>query len=128
MKKHINYEFHHLGIPTSVEGENEKFSEKTGMYTYDNPGQFKIQWHRFTQDSPLPNLIKTVPHVAFKVDNLQEAIAGEELLLAPYEPIDDYFVAIINDCGVPIELIQTTLSDEEIWERAKNKQGSLYRA
>jgi hypothetical protein len=28
-------------------------------------------------------------------------------------------VAIIEDGGVPIELIQTNLSDEEIWNRAK---------
>lgn len=37
------------------------------------------------------------------------------MILGPYEPINDYFVAIINDAGVPVELIQTSLSDEEIW-------------
>lgn len=52
---------------------------------------------------------------------------GEEVILGPYEPIDGYFVAIINDAGVPVELVQTSLSDEEIWGRAKRGEGALYR-
>ncbi|MGM8451096.1 hypothetical protein ACS6GG_23745, partial [Enterobacter bugandensis] len=68
-----------------------------------------------------------VPHVAFKVDNLLRAIEDEEVILGPYEPIDGFFVAMINDNGAPIELIETTLSDDEIWERARSGQGDLYR-
>ncbi|MEC3939978.1 hypothetical protein VOF76_28215, partial [Leclercia adecarboxylata] len=84
-----------------------------GMYTTDNPGKFRVQWHRFKHDSPLHPLLKTVPHVAFKVNSLSAAIEGEEIILGPYEPIDGYRVAVINDAGVPIELIETTLSDDE---------------
>ncbi|AYR23372.1 VOC family protein [Herbaspirillum rubrisubalbicans] len=127
MKSNIKYEFHHAGIPTTEIKKEEKFSAKAGMYTSDNPGSFRIQWHRFTDDSPLHPLIKTLPHVAFKVDDLNAAIEGEEVILGPYEPIDDYYVAVINDRGVPIELIQTKLSDDEIWGRSKNGQGYLYR-
>ncbi|EPY5324295.1 hypothetical protein ACXDTH_004994 [Klebsiella variicola] len=58
------------------------------MYTTDNPGKFKVQWHRFTDDSPLHQLLKTVPHVAFKVDDLSAAICDEEVILGPYEPFD----------------------------------------
>ncbi|MGV3345248.1 hypothetical protein ACGVWS_05690 [Enterobacteriaceae bacterium LUAb1] len=127
MKDSVNYVFHHFGIPLQ-DGKTEGiFSAKAGMYTTDNPGKFRIQWHRFTENSPLHPLLKTVPHVAFKVDNLQEAIDGEELILGPYEPIDDYFVAVINDAGAPVELIQTSLSDEELWARARAGQGRLYR-
>ncbi|MCU6671544.1 hypothetical protein M8013_22760 [Enterobacteriaceae bacterium H4N4] len=127
MKDNIQYTFHHFGIPVNTELEHATYSEKAGMYTLDNPGKFRVQWHQFTEDSPLHPLLKTVPHVAFKVDSLAEAIAGEEVILGPYEPIDDYFVAVINDSGVPIELIQTTISDETLWERARKGQGSLYR-
>ncbi|MBJ9137603.1 hypothetical protein [Citrobacter farmeri] len=127
MKTGINYEFHHFGIPVQDGNTEGVFSEKSGMYTTDNPGKFRVQWHRFTPDSPLHPLIKTVPHVALKVDNLAEAIVGEEVILGPYEPIDGYFVAIINDAGVPIELIETTLTDDEIWNRARSGKGSLYR-
>lgn len=43
------------------------------------------------------------------------------LLLGPYEPIEDFCVAIIEDHGLPIELIQATLTDDEIWSRAATK-------
>jgi hypothetical protein len=127
MKTHIEYIFHHMGIPTDAVRENEIFSSSAGMYTSDTPGQFRIQWHRFLPTSPLHPLIQRVPHPAFKVENLQAAIEDEELLLGPYEPIDGYFVAIIRDGDVPVELIETELSDDEIWARAKAGQGSLYR-
>ncbi|MEX5411567.1 hypothetical protein GV764_02260 [Atlantibacter hermannii] len=127
MKPDIHYTFHHVGIPLQDGVQEGIYSANAGMYTTDNPGKFRVQWHRFTEDSPLHPLLKTVPHVAFKVDDLQQAIEGEEVILGPYEPIDDYFVAVINDAGVPIELIQTGLSDEELWGRARSGQGSLYR-
>jgi hypothetical protein len=47
-------------------------------------------------------------------------VAGCTLLLEPYEPIEGYRVAIIEDGDVPIGLVQTTLTDEEIWSRAKS--------
>jgi hypothetical protein len=126
MKKDIQYQFHHFGIPVQDGNTTGVHSEKAGMYTTDNPGNFRVQWHRFTNDSPLHPLIKTVPHVAFKVNDLARAIEGEEVILGPYEPIDDYLVAMINDAGVPIELIQTSLDDDELW--ARRGQGSLYRS
>lgn len=127
MKPNVQYEFHHMGIPTPVKKGEEKFSATAGIYTSDNPGKFRIQWHRFTDDTPLHPLLRELPHVAFKVNDLSAAIEGEEVLLGPYEPIDDFYVAVINDGGVPVELIQTTLADDEIWQRARQGQGSLYR-
>ncbi|GAA6120804.1 hypothetical protein [Acidovorax sp. FG27] len=127
MKPHIRYEFHHMGIPTQEPRPQEQFSQAPGMFTSDNGGRFRIQWHRFTADSPLHPLIRTVPHPAFKVDDLQAAIEGETLLLEPYEPIDGYRVAIIDDGGVPVELIETQLDDAEIWRRARSGEGTLYR-
>lgn len=127
MKPGIRYQFHHMGIPSDTPREGESYSAKAGMFTADNPGAFRIQWHRFTPDSPLHPLIRTVPHPAFKVDDLAAAIAGETLLLGPYEPIDGYRVAIIDDGGVPVELIETELPDDEIWGRARRGEGSLYR-
>jgi len=127
MKADVKYEFHHVGIPLQDGKTEGVYSEKAGMYTVDNPGKFRIQWHRFTDDSPIHPLLKTVPHVALKVDNLARAIEGEEIILGPYEPIDGYQVAVINDNGAPVELIQTKLSDAELWSRARNGQGSLYR-
>ena len=78
-----------------------------------------IQWHRFAADSSLDPLVRSLQQ-RFKVDNLDRAVVNRKLLLGPYEPITGYRVAIIDDGGMPVELIETTLTDEEIWGRATN--------
>jgi hypothetical protein len=64
-------------------------------------------------------LIQNVPHAAFKVDDLERAIAGYNVLLGPYEPIPNFRVAIIEDSGQPIEFVHTNLTDEQLWDYAK---------
>jgi len=92
------------------------------MYTSDsNCGLIRVQWHRFEQDSPLDPLIQALPHAAFKVSDLVKAVEGHKVLLGPYQPIDDFRVAIIEDAGIPVELIETTLGDDEIWQHARNQ-------
>jgi hypothetical protein len=127
VKPGLSYTFHHTGIPTDQKREGESYAASVRMYTSDNGGNFRIQWHRFEEGSPLHPLIRTLPHVAFKVEDLAAAIEGEEVILGPYEPLDGFFVAMINDGGVPVEFIQTDLTDEEIWGRARRGEGSLYR-
>jgi hypothetical protein len=58
--------------------------------------------------------------MAFNVDDLNLAVAGCTLSLEPYEPIQGYRVAIIEDGDVSMGLVQTTLTDEGIWSRAKS--------
>lgn len=60
-------------------------------------------------------LLQTVPHVAFKVDSIDEAIIGKKILLEPYYPFDRFRVAIVEVDGAPIEFIETDLSEAEIW-------------
>ena len=124
----VQYEFHHLGLPTSVARPNERYSAKFGMHTSDGDCEtIRMQWHRSDPDSPLHSLIRSMPHLAFKVDDLSLAVQGQKLLLEPYEPIEGFRVAIIEDGGLPIELIQTRLADEEIWAIAKEPEcSSLY--
>lgn len=59
-----------------------------------------------------------MPHVALQVDDLAKAIEGKTILLGPYEPIAGYKVAIINDADIPVELIQTELTDEVLWGKS----------
>lgn len=121
----VTYEFHHLGIPTTEPKLGERHSERFGIYTSDAPTSLiRVQWHRFDPGSSLDPLLRTVPHPAFKVDNLDRAIAGKTILLGPYEPILGFRVAIIEEGGIPIELVETLLADEEIWRRASSAENT----
>jgi hypothetical protein len=67
---------------------------------------YGIEWMRFEEGSPIPEIIRTVPHLAFEVDSLKEALQGKEILTPPNSPSDGVMVAMILDHGAPIELLQ----------------------
>jgi len=120
-KAHLNYRYHHMGIPVTEERPGEHYSSTFKMYTSggEDPGGFRVQFHRFDPGSSLHPLIQSKPHVAFQVDDLEAAIEGEVLLLDLYEPFEGFKVAIIEDDGVPIELVETDLSDAEVFGEPK---------
>jgi hypothetical protein len=99
--------YHHLGIPTDEPREGECYLEQFKMYTSgyeDSP--YGIEWMRFEPGCPLPELVQTVPHIAFEVDDLAEATAGEEILIEPNSPSEGVLVAFIVHDGAPVEFLQ----------------------
>lgn len=113
--KKISFQYHHMGIPTDKPQPNERYSSTFKMYTTPGDNEFRIQWHRYEEGCPLHPLIQKVPHVAFKVDSIDDAIAGKKVILEPYYPFEGFRVAMIEVEGAPVELIETDLSEEEIW-------------
>jgi hypothetical protein len=67
---------------------------------------------RFDPDAPYPEVIKTIPHVAFEVDDLASALVGQEILIAPNSPIEGLKAAMILDHGAPIELMEFSRHEE----------------
>lgn len=107
--------YHHMGIPTTEVKNNEIYHEE--MKFSSTPflhNEYRIQWHRFENGCELPDILKKTPHVAFKVDSIEKEIDGKKVILGPYEPIPGYRVAIIDFDGMPIEFVETDLSDEEL--------------
>ena len=99
--------YHHLGIPTTEPREGETFLPEFGMHVKGfetNP--FGIEWIRFEEGSPLPELVKKVPHLAFEVDELDSALEGLEVLIPPNSPSPGVRVAFIVHDGVPVEFLE----------------------
>jgi hypothetical protein len=99
--------YHHLGIPTDVLREGEEYLERFKTYVSgygSNP--FGIEWMRFEPDSPIPDLVKRVPHVAFEVDDLEKELEGQEILIAPNSPSEGVRVAFIVVNGAPVEFLE----------------------
>jgi hypothetical protein len=61
---------------------------------------------RFEPEALVPELVRTVPHVAFEVDDLSAEIAGKEILIAPNSPSPGVTVAFIVENGAPVEFLQ----------------------
>jgi hypothetical protein len=76
----------------------------------NNP--YGIQWQRYWEGAPYPDLVKTVPHVAFVVDDLRKAIKGKNVIIEPNSPSKGLIVAFIEENGAPVELME--YEDESI--------------
>jgi hypothetical protein len=94
--------YHHIGIPTSERREGERLIEHYATFV----SGYGIEWMRFEPEAPVPDLVRTVPHVAFEVDDLSAEIAGKELLIAPNSPSPGVTVAFIVENGAPVEFLQ----------------------
>ncbi|MGE5397984.1 MAG: VOC family protein [Chitinophagales bacterium] len=101
------FQYHHIGIPTKVPIPGEVYLPDYKLYHcgYED-SEFGIEWMRYEDDCTLPEIVKTIPHVAFKVDDVYEAIKGRKVLIEPNSPSDGVIVAFIEENGAPIELIQ----------------------
>ncbi|NJO92953.1 MAG: hypothetical protein HC831_31305 [Chloroflexia bacterium] len=103
------WRYHHLGVPTDKVLPNEKYLPQFKFYISGfSTSPFGVEWMRFEPDSPVHELIKTVPHLAFEVDNLDEELAKHNfrILAEPNPPSDGVRVAMIEHNGAPIELME----------------------
>jgi len=117
MEQKVMRKYHHYGIPTKEKRPDESLVEVEGFKFYSTPfeaNKWHIQWHRFPEGHGLPELVTQVPHIAFQVEDLDEEIKDAKILFGPYTPLKGYRVAMIEEQGVPIELVETKLSDEEL--------------
>ncbi len=103
------WRYHHMGIPTRTPRPGELYLPVLKIHVSGfEASPYGIQWMRFDEDAPYPDLIKTVPHVAFEVDDLWAALEGKEILTPPNSPSKGVIVAMIVDDGAPVELLQFT--------------------
>ena len=100
-------EYHHIGIPTAIEREGEEYLEQYRMYVVGHDtNPYGIEWLRFEPDSPLPELVKQIPHVAFQVDDLTAQLEGKNILIEPNSPSPGVRVAFIVHNGAPVEFLE----------------------
>jgi hypothetical protein len=101
--------YHHCGIPMKNDFQGAIYLPKFKMHVSDHLATpYAVQWMRFDDDCPLPDLVKTVSHVAFEVDDLEAAIRGKNVIISPNEPSEGVRVAFIEAAGAPIEFLQIT--------------------
>ena len=99
--------YHHLGIPTTKQMPAERYLEGLCVWVsgYEE-SSYNSERMRYESECPLPEIVKTVPHVAFEVADVAEAIKGKKIIIEPYSPSEGILVAFIEENGAPIEFIQ----------------------
>lgn len=103
------WKYHHLGIPTDRVMTDEKYVPQFRFYVsgFGN-SPFGIEWMRFEKESPIDQLIQSVPHLAFEVADIDYELATHHLriLTPPNCPAEGIRVAMIEHNGAPVELIE----------------------
>jgi hypothetical protein len=103
------WRYHHIGIPTSEPIEGEIYLPQFRLYVsgFDS-SPFGVEWMRYEADSPVNELIKMVPHIAFEVDDLDMELTRKKfnIITTPNSPGEGIRVAMIEHNGAPVELIE----------------------
>lgn len=101
------WRYHHLGIPTDTPRPGERYLRSLKLYVCGfDTSPYGIEWMRFEPDSPVSPLVRSVPHIAFEVDDLDAALEGKEVLSMPSSPSEGVRAAMIVHNGAPVELIE----------------------
>jgi hypothetical protein len=111
--------FDHVGVVTSVPQAGESWVEATRVWvTSPRAHPFNVEFLRFEDDSPITGPLRTDPHVAYRVADVNEAIRGQEILAEPFQPAPDpefLTVAFVYVDGAVVEFMQYANPEEEGW-------------
>jgi hypothetical protein len=100
-------EFHHIGIPTAKKQPDEIYLPMVKLFITDaTKSPNRIEWLRAEADCPFPAVMKTTAHVAYTVDNLDEALKGQQVIWPPFEPFPGLRVAFILEGEAPVEFLE----------------------
>jgi hypothetical protein len=103
------WRYHHLGIPTDSQMEGENYLPLFKLYVSGfEKSPFGVEWMRFEADSPVHELVRKVPHLAFEVDDLDKELSRLPFEIIIYPNVTDpgIRVAFIVHNGAPVELIE----------------------
>ena len=79
--------FDHIGLVTDETKDGESFVAATRVWvTNPRADAFNVEWLRFEPDSPVTGPLRTAPHVAYRVDDLEAAIEGTPSSPSPSTP------------------------------------------
>lgn len=109
--------FDHVGIPTSEKHDGEIFVAPNRVWlTSPRDQPANIEWLRWEPDTQVPAPVRDLPHVAYRVADLDAALVGQELLMQPFE-IGSNFArgAFILLRGGVVELMHYRNPDECGW-------------
>lgn len=99
--------YRHFGVPTTRQNDNETYFPGAKVSVSDpDKHPFNIEFLRFDADSDFHELVRTRPHVAFEVEDLDAALVGKNVIIPPFDASPTLRCAFITDHEAVIELMQ----------------------
>jgi hypothetical protein len=109
--------FDHVGLITEEKRAGESWVEATRVWvTSPRAHPFHVEWLRFESDTPVTGPLRTEPHVAYRVADVNVAVEGHEVLAEPFDVGDGFAtVAFVQIDGAVVEFMQYANPTEEGW-------------
>ena len=108
--------FHHIGLPTDERHAGEYYVEDTKVWVTDpRKHAYRVEYLRFESDSPVTGPVRDMPHIAYRVDDIEAALRGEHVLIAPFEPSLNFTVAFVLKDGAVIEFMKFEKEEDLPW-------------
>jgi hypothetical protein len=109
--------FHHMGLPTDEKQPGEEYVAETRVWvTSPLVHRYRVEYLRFEPDSPVTGPVRDLPHIAYKVDDFDEAYAEETVLLGPFKPTPGLRVVFIEKDGAVIEFMEFASDADLPWK------------
>jgi hypothetical protein len=103
----MSREFHHVGVITDQVQPDEIYVPETKVHvTNPNDHPHRVEYLRFEPDSPVVGPLRNLPHIAFKVPALEPEIEGREVLLGPFEAMENVRVVFVKVDGAVFEFME----------------------
>jgi hypothetical protein len=100
-------EFDHIGVPAPSRRDGMRFLESKRLWLTspaDHP--YRVEWLWYEEGSAEVELVRTVPHVAYRVASLEDAMAGHRVIAEPFDVFGEVRVSFIEVDGAPVEFVQ----------------------
>ncbi|MHC4406027.1 MAG: VOC family protein [Planctomycetota bacterium] len=110
----MDLKFEHVGIVTTQKHPGERFVPATRVWVTDFTAHpYRVEWLRFEPDSPITGPVREMPHVAYRVDDLEAAGAGMTLLLGPFDAGPRFAAFYQTSDGAVVEFVKYKKADAE---------------
>lgn len=104
----MSAEYLHIGIPVTNKKPGMVYNEG-GKLWMSNPDDYdyKIEYLKFEEGTPFPEIMHKNPHVAYKVDNADPYLAdADQVIFGPVTNADNSRMAFIIKDDTIIELLE----------------------
>ena len=100
--------FHHIGLVTDEEKPGEMYFDSLKVWGTDPANDpNKIEWVRFSPDSPLADTpVAKMPHISWAVDDLDREIQGKDVVVGPLDVAEGIRIAYFMMDGALIEYLE----------------------
>jgi hypothetical protein len=100
-------EFDHIGIPAPAKRDGMRFLESKRLWlTSPAEHPFRVEWLWYEDGSPEAELVRTLPHVAYRVESLEDAMESHRIVAEPFDVFGEVRVSFIEVDGAPVEFVQ----------------------